>query len=126
MYNFEKLSIGDVNVDEYENSFDNKNLFCTVEWLSFLSVFRKVTPIVIRITDNKKFVGYFSGAFFSKFDFQDFVGQQRAEEFAKKFGLLIAFSLFCNGTDDFVESVRSGGVKEIQEFLDINVNQVLA
>lgn len=61
-----------------------------------------------------------------KFDFQDFVGQQRAEEFAKKFGLLIAFSLFCNGTDDFVESVRSGGVKEIQEFLDINVNQVLA
>ena len=61
-----------------------------------------------------------------KFDFQDFVGQQRAEEFAKKFGLLIVFSLFCNGTDDFVESVRSGGVKEIQEFLDINVNQVLA
>ena len=70
MYNFEKLSIGDVNVDEYENSFDNKNLFCTVEWLSFLSVFRKVTPIVIRITDNKKFVGYFSGAFFSKFGFK--------------------------------------------------------
>lgn len=61
-----------------------------------------------------------------KFDFQDFVGQQRAEEFAKKFGLLIVFSLFCNGSDDFVESVRSGGVKEIREFMDINVNQVQA
>jgi hypothetical protein len=52
-----------------------------------------------------------------KLDFQDFVGQQRAEEFAKKFGLLIAFSLFCNGTDDFVESVRSGGVKETTKLL---------
>ena len=39
---------------------------------------------------------------------------------------MIAFSLFCNGTDDFVESVRAGGVKEIQEFLGIDVNQVLA
>lgn len=59
-----------------------------------------------------------------KFDFQDFVGQQRANEFAKKFGLLIAFSFFCNGEDNFVESVRAGGQKEIQEFLSIDVSQV--
>lgn len=59
-----------------------------------------------------------------KLDFQDFVGQQRANEFAKKFGMLIAFSFFCNGNDDFVESVRSGVQKEIQEFLTIDVQQV--
>jgi len=60
-----------------------------------------------------------------KFDFQDFVGSQRDKEFAQKFGLLVAFALFCNGSDDFVESVRTGGHKEIQEFLGIDVNQVV-
>ena len=59
-----------------------------------------------------------------KFEFQDFVGSSRAKEFAQKFGMLIAFSLFTNGTDNFVESVRTGGQKEIQEFLDIEVDQV--
>lgn len=60
-----------------------------------------------------------------KFDFQDFVGAERAKEFAQKFGMLIAFALFCNGSDDFVESVRTGGHKEIQEFTGIDVNQVV-
>jgi len=36
------------------------------------------------------------------FEFEDFVGQQRAEVFARKFGTLLAFALFCNGEDDFV------------------------
>ena len=60
-----------------------------------------------------------------KFDFQDFVGSDRAKEFAQKFGMLIAFALFTNGTDDFVESVRTGGQKEIQQFLNVDVNQVV-
>ena len=38
--------------------------------------------------------------------------------------MLIAFDLFCNGSDDFVESVRTGGHKEIQEFTGVDVNQV--
>ena len=59
-----------------------------------------------------------------KLDFQDFVGKDRANEFAQKFGSLIAFALFCNGEDDFVESVRSGKQKEIQEFRDMDVTQV--
>ena len=59
-----------------------------------------------------------------KFDFQDFVGSARADEFARKFGLLVAFALFCNGESNFVESVRSGGDDEIQEFSTIEVNQV--
>lgn len=59
-----------------------------------------------------------------KFDFQDFVGSERAKEFAQKFGMLIAFDLFANGSDDFVEKVRSGEHKDIQDFTDMDVNQV--
>lgn len=59
-----------------------------------------------------------------KFEFQDFVGPNRATEFAQKFGTLIAFALFCNGTDDFVEQVRSGGHKEITEFVGVDIEQV--
>ena len=59
-----------------------------------------------------------------RFEFEDFVGQQRAEEFARKFGTLLAFALFCNGEDDFVESVRCGAQKEITEFTGMEVSQV--
>jgi hypothetical protein len=59
-----------------------------------------------------------------KFEFQDFVGSTRAVEFAKKFGTLIAFSILCNGTYDFVESVRTDGQKEITGYENIKVNQV--
>lgn len=59
-----------------------------------------------------------------KFDFQDFVGQNKSTEFAKKFGTLIAFSILCNGTYDFVESVRTDGQKEITGYENIEVNQV--
>ena len=59
-----------------------------------------------------------------RFEFEDFVGQQRAEVFARKFGTLLAFALFCNGEDDFVESVRCGAQKEITEFTGMEVSQV--
>ena len=59
-----------------------------------------------------------------KLDFEDFVGKSRAKEFAQKFGMLISFSLFCNGEDDFVESARAGGQKEIQEFTGVDISQV--
>ena len=49
---------------------------------------------------------------------------ERAGEFAKKFGLLIAFGFLNNGDDDFVESVRNGSQKEISEFDGIDVSQV--
>lgn len=62
----------------------------------------------------------------SKFNFEDFAGTPRAMELAQKFGMLLVFALFCNGTDDFVESVRSGGQKEIQEFCSMAPEQVIA
>lgn len=59
-----------------------------------------------------------------KFDFQDFVGRDRQEEFAKKLGCLVAFALFNNGKDDFVEKARSGEDKEVGGFKDIDPSQV--
>ena len=62
-----------------------------------------------------------------KFEFKDFVGNQDNydKDFAKKFGMLIAFSFLCNDPDiDFVESVRCNKQKEITGFDGIDVNQV--
>lgn len=62
-----------------------------------------------------------------KFDFKDFVGSKDNcdKEFAKKFGMLIAFSFLCNDPDiDFVESVRCNKQKEITGFDGIDVSQV--
>lgn len=62
-----------------------------------------------------------------KFEFKDFVGStdNYDKEFAKKFGMLLAFSFLCNDPDiDFVESVRCGKQREITGFDGIDVNQV--
>ena len=62
-----------------------------------------------------------------KLEFKDFVGNidNYDKDFAKKFGMLIAFSFLCNDPDnDFVESVRCGKHKEISGFDGIDVNQV--
>jgi len=62
-----------------------------------------------------------------KLEFKDFVGNvdNYDKEFAKKFGMLLAFSFLCNDPEiDFVESVRSGKQKEIIGFDGIDVNQV--
>lgn len=75
---------------------------------------------------NNKTADYVCRIADSEFNFEDFAGTARAMEFAQKFGMLLVFSLFCNGTDDFVESVRVGGHKEIQEFRDMNPDQVKA
>lgn len=58
------------------------------------------------------------------FDFEDFVGKDRATEFAKKFGMLLAYALFCNGKANFVESVRAGDQQEIQEFREMETSEI--
>ncbi len=63
----------------------------------------------------------------AKFNFMDFVGntEKKDEEFAKRFGMLIAFYFLCNDSSiDFVEGVRSGQHKEISGFGNIAINQV--
>ena len=46
-----------------------------------------------------------------KLEFRDFVGQELEQEFAKKLGIFTAFSIFCNGDDDFVDGVKQGNHK---------------
>lgn len=62
-----------------------------------------------------------------RLDFKDFVGNKDNydKDFAKKFGMLIAFSFLCNDPDiDLVESVRCNKQKEITGFDGMDVNQV--
>lgn len=56
-------------------------------------------------------------------DFKDFVGAEREVEFAKKFGLLVAFALFNNGNCDFMEGLRTGKLR-IEGFDNIDVRQI--
>jgi len=56
-------------------------------------------------------------------EFQDFVGTDRDVEFAKRFGLLVAFALFNNGNCDFMEGLRTGKLR-IEGFNNIDVRQI--
>jgi len=58
-------------------------------------------------------------------EFQDFVDKDKAETFGKKFGLLLAFSLFNNTEDDFVAAMQSGK-QGMNDFEDMAVEQVNA
>lgn len=66
MYSFELIDIDKVNLEEYYQ-FGGKNLFTTVEWINYIQINQNAKPIIIRITDNANFVGYFTGFVFSKF-----------------------------------------------------------
>lgn len=59
-----------------------------------------------------------------KLEFRDFVGQEMEQEFAKKLGMFTAFSILCNGDDDFVDGVKQGHHKEIVNFTDIDNTQI--
>lgn len=70
MYSFELFNLDTVNQVEYE-AFTDKNLFCTVSWLKYLKEWRKVEPVIVRISyEEGKLAGYFTGAKFSKFGFK--------------------------------------------------------
>ncbi len=58
-----------------------------------------------------------------RLDFKDFVGTHREEEFAKKFGTLIAFGLFNNGTDNLVERLRNKSLG-IEGFDNMSISQI--
>lgn len=59
-----------------------------------------------------------------KLEFQDFVGQARAEEFAKKFGMLTVLSILCNNPEyDFIAGLQSKD-QRIEGYEDVNVEQI--
>lgn len=66
MYCFEIVNMDKLNIAEF-NGFLSKNLFTTIEWINFIKETQNGEPIVIRITDEQKLIGYFSGLIVKKF-----------------------------------------------------------
>lgn len=66
MYAFEIVSIDKLDVNEY-NQLPNKNLFTTIEWINFVKETHNAEPVIIRITEEHKLVGYFTGLLVKKF-----------------------------------------------------------
>lgn len=70
MFYFEKLTLE--KIDEFEfNSIATKSVFTTIPWIKYiLEDNSNASPIVLRITDDNDFVGYFSSVFVKKFGFR--------------------------------------------------------
>jgi len=66
MIKFEEINVDNIDENEY-NSFSDKLIFQTKEWITFINSTQNVKPIVLRIMDDSSFVGYFTGFLFSKF-----------------------------------------------------------
>lgn len=110
MYYFEKFNINNVDKNEYESTYKNKKLFCTIEWLRFLAEFRGIEPIIIRITDNQEnLIGHFTGGIKKKMGFNilgspfyGWMGLHMGFEFVSSMEVMIP-----NILDEFVEYIKA-------------------
>ncbi|MEA4971558.1 hypothetical protein SDC9_136201 [bioreactor metagenome] len=66
MYTFQLINYKDIDAAEY-NEFEDKLIFQTKEWISFIVETQKVTPIIIKIFGDDNYIGYYTGFFFKKF-----------------------------------------------------------
>jgi len=66
MYEFEIISLDSLSQKEYCD-FENKSIFTTIEWLSFVAQDSGATPLIIRIEKNSIFIGYFTALAMKKF-----------------------------------------------------------
>ena len=66
MYQFEEINYKLINFTEY-NDFKNKSIFTTREWLDFVKEDSNVEPLILRITDEIRFIGYFTSMVTHKF-----------------------------------------------------------
>ena len=88
MYKFERFNLSTIDGIEYQ-SYPNKNLFTTIEWLSFLRDWKNVEPLILRITDRDNcLVAHFTGCVFQKFGmkilgspFYGWIGQHMGFDF---------------------------------------------
>ncbi len=55
-----------LDIDEYYG-FPNKSLYTTLDWLDYIKEDSHATPFFLRITDNDKLLGYFTGAYVYKY-----------------------------------------------------------
>lgn len=63
---FTQVPMRELDEEEY-NGFPDKLIFQTKEWIGFLQETQQVEPIVLRITDSSRLIGYFTGFLFKKF-----------------------------------------------------------
>lgn len=66
MYSFQAIEMDQVDLEEYYD-FKDKLIFTTMEWLNYMKINQNAAPLIIRITNNNDFVGYFTGFLFSKY-----------------------------------------------------------
>jgi len=71
MYIFETIPIDEVNIEEF-NHFENKSIFTTIPWIRFIAKDNDAIPIIIRVSDARGFIGYFSGLVTTKFGIKVF------------------------------------------------------
>lgn len=61
MYTFEKIDYDKINIQEFY-SFQNKSIFTTIPWMNFILEDNPgAQPIIVRISEDNKLLGYFSG-----------------------------------------------------------------
>ncbi|MGL5257923.1 MAG: GNAT family N-acetyltransferase [Proteocatella sp.] len=66
MYTFEIVKLEDLNIKEYYD-FEDKLIYQTLPWIHFLMETQKVEPIIVKISLNDSYIGYYTGFLFSKF-----------------------------------------------------------
>ena len=66
MYSVEEISKENLDIEEYYN-FKNKKLFTTLDWLEFVQEDSNAIPFFLRITEDERFIGYFTGMTVRKF-----------------------------------------------------------
>lgn len=66
MFNFERIYIDEICMEEYHN-IKGKTVFTTVPWLRYLENSLNCEIIILRISKNNTFVGYFTGIIIKKF-----------------------------------------------------------
>ncbi len=66
MYNFQRIELEELDNLEYAN-FGDKLIFQTLPWIRFILETQKVEIVLLRITKDGEFIGYFTGFVFSRF-----------------------------------------------------------
>lgn len=66
MYSVEEISKENLDIEEYY-IFKNKKLFTTLDWLEFVQEDSNAIPFFLRITEDERFIGYFTGMTVRKF-----------------------------------------------------------
>lgn len=65
-YTFHVIEMEKLDKDEYDH-FSNKSVFTTSAWVEFVKNDNQAEPLIVRITQGERFVGYFTALLVKKF-----------------------------------------------------------